>query len=195
MLHHCPHYILFGTWVIADNENIWNDISGDNALQYWTIKNIEAQHILVLLETAGKEDKMWRGFRVGLARCRQTVWWLQIPESYGDKQFSHAPFIPVSTSMRGKGFTTNLPQRGFVFICFYIFITLLTRSPSVEPWTDFLSSHWSSLQHFWQVYYLSLANHTLRRIRQISWTLGLEGILSNCSSAQSNILWIRPVNT
>lgn len=50
MLCHCLHYILFGTWVIADTENIWNDNSGNNALQCWTIKNIEAQHIFLSLE-------------------------------------------------------------------------------------------------------------------------------------------------
>lgn len=47
------HYILFGTWVTADDVNIWNDNSGDNALSYWTIKNIEAQHVLLLLEIEG----------------------------------------------------------------------------------------------------------------------------------------------
>lgn len=43
--------------MIVDNENIWNDNSGDNALQYWTIKNIEAQHILILLGNTGNIGK------------------------------------------------------------------------------------------------------------------------------------------
>lgn len=52
-LCHCLHYILFGTWVVADNENIWNKNNGDNALQYWTIKNTEAQHVAII-EDEGK---------------------------------------------------------------------------------------------------------------------------------------------
>ncbi len=43
--------------MIAENENIWNDNSDDNALQYWTIKNIEAQHFfLLLLEIMGMKE-------------------------------------------------------------------------------------------------------------------------------------------
>lgn len=35
--------------MIADSENIWNDNSGNNALQYSTIKNIEAQRTFLSL--------------------------------------------------------------------------------------------------------------------------------------------------
>lgn len=38
---------------VADIENIWNKSNGDNALQYWTIKNTEAQHVAII-EDEGK---------------------------------------------------------------------------------------------------------------------------------------------
>lgn len=60
MLCLCPHYILFGTWVIADSENIWNDNSGNNALQYSTIKNIEAQRTFLSLKMREKLDQAFQ---------------------------------------------------------------------------------------------------------------------------------------
>lgn len=100
------HYILFGTWVTADDVNIWNDNSGDNALSYWTIKNIEAQHTLLLLEMRWIE-----GIRGGWV-------WLQIALKGVDY------FI-----LKKCEFTTFTSVLSNFTVCRVCFQVLMTRTP------------------------------------------------------------------
>lgn len=188
MLHRCLYYILFGTWVIADNENIRNDNSGDNALQYWTIKNIEAQHVLLLLGMRGMRE-VWTspaeaGDVSGVA-ANGAPGRLLIERERVRSFDNNATFAPILSSAQchfnwwkhraAPAFPCKLTPAGIVFFSpssfwlgqlsssFYLTDAVCSvPAPLSRCYHDWIpSSSWSLLQNFWQMLVFVSGNHTL----------------------------------